>query len=201
MIRISLFLSLFFNTFIGIYSQENQWDKSTISTDFGSYRNRYLYPITHLKYTSSVWKEYRLTFRVRSYGTLYYFSKTAYDITPMIEYKLIDRQNWKIYAGVGSDVRLRFEKDKRGTQQSSIEPIISISPYFYKTKWTFNSPLWTRIYSNGIGLTILPEIHYQFDYQWSVFGRYELSYFAMYRTNNYQFRQDCFIGIQKRLKR
>ena len=200
MIKFSLFIQLLLCVFSICYSQENQLGKSTMSTDFGSYRNRYLYPITNLKYTTSIKNDWLVSVRVRSYGTLFYFSKTAYDITPMIEYKVIDRQTWKLYTGIGSDVRLRFEKDIRGTQESSVEPMLSISPYFYKKQWVFNSPLWTRIYSNGIGLTILPEIKYQFHPSWCVYGRYELSYFTVYRTDNSQVQRDCFIGIQRRIK-
>jgi hypothetical protein len=181
------------------YAQEKQQVKSTISTDFGSYRNRYLYPITNVTYTNSLRKELLFSARIRSYGTLFYFSKTAYDLTPIIEHSLINNSNWKLYAGLGADLRLRLEKDRRGTQATSMEPLLSISPYFYRSKLIFKTPLWTRFYTNGIGFTLIPEIKYQFHSQWSVYGRYELSYFTNYQQDNYQFQRDCFIGIQKRI--
>ena len=179
------------------YAQEKQQGKSTISTDFGSYRNRYLYPITNVTYTTSLRNELLFSARIRSYGTLFYFSKTAYDITPILEYKWVDKSVWKLYAGIGADLRLRLEKDRRGTQVTSMEPLVAISPYFYRSKWILKTPLWTRFYTNGIGFTLLPEIKYQFHVKWSMYGRYELSYFSNYQQDNYQFQRDCFIGIQR----
>lgn len=181
------------------YAQEKQQCKSIISTDFGSYRNRYLYPITNVTYTTSLRNELLFSARIRSYGTLFYFSKTAYDITPILEYKWVDKSVWKLYAGIGADQRLRFEKDKRGTQVSSMEPIVSISPYFRKPKWIFTAPLWSRFYNNGVGFTLLPEIKYKLYTLWYIYGRYEISFLTNYRSTNYQFQRDCFIGIQRSL--
>ena len=181
------------------YAQEEQQSKSTISTDFGSYRNRYLYPITNVTYATSLRNELLFSARIRSYGTLLYFSKTAYDITPILEYKWVDKSAWKLYTGIGADLRLRLDKDSRGTQASSMEPLVTVTPYFYKTKWILKTPLWTRFYTNGIGFTLLPEIKYQFHSGWSVYGRYELSYLTNYQKDNYQFQRDCFIGIQKKI--
>jgi hypothetical protein len=179
------------------YTQEMKQLKSTISTDIGSYRNRYIYPITNVIYTTSYRNDLLFSARIRSYGTLFYFSKTAYDLTPILEYKWIDKAAWRLYAGIGVDLRLRLDNDSRGTQASSLEPLVSIFPYFSKTKWMIKSPLWTRFYTNGIGVTLLPEIHYFFNQKWGVYGRYELSYFQQYNTTNNQFHQDCFVGIQK----
>lgn len=179
------------------YAQEKKQLKSTISTDVGSYRNRYLYPITNVIYTSSFKNDFLFYTRIRSYGTLFYYSKTAYDLTPILEYKWMDKCTWKLYAGIGVDLRLRLDKDIRGDQKSSLEPIVSICPYFYKSKWIIKSPLWTRFYTNGIGVTLLPEIHYFFNQKWGVYGRYEFSYFQQYTLTNNQLQQDCFVGIQK----
>ena len=130
------------------HAQENKQLKSTISTDFGSYRNRYLYPITNIIYTTSLRNELLFYSRIRSYGTLFYFSKTAYDITPILEYKLLNKTTCKLFVGIGSDMRIRLEKDSRGTQVSSIEPLVSINTSFHQTNWILNTPLWTRLYNN-----------------------------------------------------
>jgi hypothetical protein len=171
--------------------------KSSISIDFGSFRNRYLYPITNIRFQSSAKENFTYTLRLRSYGTLYFFSQTAYDFTAIGEYKLISKNSFALTSGVGFNTRIRLDKDKRGAQENSIEPILAITPKFQWKKFNFNIPLWTQFYVNGIGLTLLPEIHYFFNQKWSVYGRYELSYLQQYNATNHQFQQDCFVGIQK----
>lgn len=179
------------------YAQENKQLKSTISTDVGSYRNRYFYPLTNVIYTTTFKNDLLFSARFRSYGTLFYYSKTAYDLTPILEYKWLDKSTWKLYTGIGFNLRLRLDRDSRGNQASSLEPIVSISPYFRNAKWVIKSPLWTQFYVNGIGVTILPQINFSLTEKWSVFGRYEFSFIQQYKTSNRQFQQDCFVGIQK----
>lgn len=55
-----------------------QHNGHSLSVDFGSYRNRYVYPITNIQYTSPVIEGLNLrgTARLRSYGTWFFYSKT-----------------------------------------------------------------------------------------------------------------------------
>lgn len=180
------------------FAQENDFfTKQRISADFGSFRNRYLFPITNIKYTSPLIKRMNITFsgRLRSYGTLYFFTKTAYDFTPMAEYHFT-QNNKSVYftAGAGLDARIRLLKDERSTAESSAEPFLIIALHGNYNRLKFSAPCWTRFYTNGISLSVLPEIQYVFTEKISVFLRYELSYLKIYKNISHEWRQDSFIG-------
>ena len=114
-----------------VFGQEkDNLSKHQLSVDFGSFRNRYLYPITNLKYSSPLLQKVNLKFstRLRSYGTLFFYSKSSYDFTPLVEYyftKTIKRIYFS--AGVGLDTRIRLVNDERSDATSSAEPLISLS--------------------------------------------------------------------------
>lgn len=194
-------LLLFLGCFGIIQAQEKTvFDSHQISADFGSFRNRYLYPITNIRYESTILEKVNLKFsaRLRSYGTLYFFSKTSYDITPIIEYYL-SKTPKPIYfsAGVGLDARLRLSNDSRSEATNSVEPFLSLSINGNKGKFNYKLPLWTRFYSNGIALTILPECSLQLKKDFGILLRYELSYLAVYKVQTHEWRQDIFIGVSK----
>ena len=180
------------------YGQEkDNLSKHQLSVDFGSFRNRYLYPITDLKYSSSILKKVNLKFstRLRSYGTLLFYSKSSYDFTPLAEY-YFTKTIKPIYfsAGVGIDTRIRLVNDERSEATSSAEPLISLAIHGNYKKLSFNIPLWTRFYSNGISFSLLPEASYQIGKRFSIFLRYELNYLSVYKVSTHEWRQDCFIG-------
>lgn len=171
--------------------------KHQLSIDFGSYRNRYLYPITDIKYSSPVYKKINLKFsaRLRSYGTLYFYSKSAYDFTPLAEYYFTKTiKSFHLSAGAGLDTRIRLVNDVRSEATSSAEPLFSLTMYGNYKKLSFNTALWTRFYSNGISFALLPELSYQIAKRFSFFARYEISYLTIYKASIYEWRQDCFVG-------
>ena len=181
------------------YGQEkDNLSKYQLSADFGSFRNRYLYPITDLHFRSSFLKKVNLKFsvRIRSYGTLFFFSKSSYDFTPLAEYYFTKTLK-PIYfsAGIGIDTRIRLVNDGRSEAKSSAEPLISLTIHGNHKKLSFNTPLWTRFYSNGISFSLLPEASYQIGKCYSIFLRYELSYLSLYKISTHEWRQDSFIGI------
>ncbi len=191
-------LVLFVLSFSSSYGQGNEnLSKSQLSVDFGSFRNRYLFPITDIRYTSPVLKKVNLKFtgRLRSYGTLFFYTKTAYDFTTLAEYYFV-KQGKPIYfsAGVGLDTRLRLLHDERSEAKSSVEPLISLAVHGTNKKLSFNVPYWTRFYSNGISFTWLPETAYRVGKRFSLFLRYELSYLSIYKESTHEWRRDCFIG-------
>jgi hypothetical protein len=177
--------------------EKNSFINHQLSVDFGSFRNRYLYPITNIQYSSPVLQKVNLKFsvRLRSYGTLYFYSKSAYDFTPLAEYYFI-KTTKPIYfsAGIGLDTRIRIINDDRSETASSAEPIIRMTLHGNYKKFSFNTPLWTRFYSNGISFSLLPEASYQIGKCFSIFLRYELSYFSVYNLSTHEWRQDSFIG-------
>lgn len=189
---------LFFFIFSPLYGQEKEnLSKHQLSVDFGSFRNRYLYPITDLQYRSPLLKKVNLkvSTRLRSYSTLFFFSKGSYDFTPLAEYYFIKTIK-PIYfsAGVGLDTRIRLVNDERSEATSSAEPLISLTIYGIYKKLSLKIPYWTRFYSNGISFSLLPETSYQIGKRFSLFLRYELSYLSVYKVSTHEWRQDCFFG-------
>ena len=193
---------LTFILFIFIFSHSHGQDKDNLSkhqlsVDFGSFRNRYLYPMTDLKYNSPLLKKVNLKFsaRLRSYGTLFFYSKSSYDFTTHAEY-YFTKTIRPIYfsVGIGIDTRIRLVNDERSEAASSAEPLISLTIHGNHKKLSFNTPLWTRFYSNGISFSLLPEASYQIGKCFSIFLRYELSYLSVYKVSTHEWRQDSFIG-------
>ena len=181
------------------YGQEKSiFSNHQLTVDFGSYRNRYLYPITDINYSSSLLNKVNLKFsaRLRSYGTLYFFSKSAYDITQLAEY-YFTKTIKPVYfsAGIGLDARLRFIHDERSEANSSVEPFISLAAHGNYKFFSIHAPIWTRFYSNGISLQLLSEADFKVSKRFSVFFRYEITYLTLYKTPTHEWRQDCFLGI------
>jgi hypothetical protein len=192
---IIIFCLSFFQLF---FSQENEnFTKHQLSVDFGSFRNRYLYPITNIRYTSPIFEKFnlRISARFRSYGTLFFFSKSAYDLSPVADYFFTDRsKTFNFSAGLGLDARLRFIHDERSDAASSAEPFVSFAAYCSRKKFSVNMPLWTRFYSNGISFTILPEVAFAVSKKCSLLFRYELGLLSVYKLSTQEWRRDCFLG-------
>ena len=181
------------------YSQTNSLNKHSLSLDFGSIRNRYVYPMNSLTYHSPVFTKYRidLSLRLRSYGTWYIFSKSAYDFTPIAKLYLKEEKNTlNFFVGLGLDARLRLLNDERANVSSSVEPILALGMTGNFEKVSFSLPQWTRFYSNGISFSVLPEGSFHISEKFSAFARYELSYLSVYKNLTHEWRQDCFIGVK-----
>jgi len=177
--------------------EKNIFSTHQLSIDFGSMRNRYLYPVTDIKYSAPLLKNINLKFsaRIRSYGTLYFYSKNSYDFTPLAEYYFTKTINPVFFsAGIGLDARIRLAKDERSQAKSSVEPLLSLALHSSYKRIGFDIPLWTRLYSNGISFALLPEVSGRISKRFSLFLRYELSYLTIYKTPNHEWTQDCFIG-------
>ncbi len=181
------------------YSQTISMNKHSVSLDFGSVRNRYVYPMNSLTYQSPVFTKYRIDFsvRLRSYGTWYLFSKSAYDFNPIAKLYLKDEKSiLNYFVGLGVDARIRLVNDERADVSSSTEPIVALGMIGNFKKVSFSLPQWTRFYSNGISFSVLPEGSFHFSEKFSAFARYELSYLSVYKNQTHEWRQDCFIGVK-----
>jgi hypothetical protein len=180
------------------FSQENPpFSQHELSVDFGSLRNRYIFPMTDIRYKTPVLSKIPLQFsvRMRSYGTLFFVTKTAYDFTPIAEYVFKkEKSAYYFTAGLGFDARFRFLNDIRSTATTSVEPLVALSANGNFEKWNFRAPLWTRFYSNGIAFTILPEVNYKFNEKIGLFARYEWSLLALYGAKSHEWRRDLFVG-------
>ena len=190
-----------------IAQEKNIFTNHQVSVDVGSYRNRYFYPITNVQYSSPLFTKANLKFsaRLRSYGTLFFYSADAYDVTPLVEYFFSppapgislnsDALRFSFSAGIGADARVRLVRDIRSDAVSSVEPLLSVTLRGDSHKISFQAPLWTRLYVNGISFMVLPEVSYRIAEGYSVFLRYELGYLLPYQSTTREWRQDVFIGI------
>lgn len=191
-----------------LFAQEmNTFTNHQVSVDVGSYRNRYFYPITDVQYSSPLFTKANLKFsaRLRSYGTLFFYSADAYDVTPLVEYffsppalgvsPISEAVRFTCSAGLGVDARIRLVRDIRSDAVSSVEPLLSVTLRCYSHKISFQTPLWTRFYANGISFTVLPEVSYRIVEGCSLFLRYELGYLMLYQSIAREWRSDVFIGI------
>ncbi len=169
-----------------------------IAFDIGSVRNRYLYPITEIQYGSPLLGKtnIRVSFKIRSYGTLYLYSKSAYDLSPLAEYYFskIPRPIF-FSAGIGLDARLRFSRDERSTARSSAEPFICLALHGTYKRLSYHMPLWTRFYNNGISFMLLPEIDYRLGRSVDLFFRDESAYLKVFENSTHEWRHDCFFGV------
>ena len=194
-----LFLCLLVGNFIHAQEQ-NSLKKNTISVDFGSLRNRYIYPKTDINFTTALIKSsaFRLSVRLRSYGTLYFFSKSAYDVTPLVEY-YFSKTEKRIYfsTGIGLDARIRLINDSRSTATSSAEPLLSLALHGNYKKVSYSLPLWTRWYSNGMAYTILPQINWNLSEKNALFVRYEMNFLRISKNVSKEWNQDLFLGLKR----
>jgi hypothetical protein len=183
-----------------IFGQElTNSNNHEIAVDFGSYRNRYLFPITNISYSSPelLKTQFSFSIRFRSFGTLYFYSKSAYDLTPILSYSFQTKEEnkFRFSVGVGLNSRIRLVNDERSEETSSIEPLIETALEGNHKKFSFKIPLRTELYKNGISFSLLPKISYQFGKNFSAFFRYEISYLKVYKNPIYEWRRDSFLGF------
>ncbi len=194
------FLCLLLSNFI--HSQESSsLNKSSFSVDFGSLGNRYIYPKTDINFSTSLIKSsaFRVSARLRSYGTLYFFSKTAYDFTPLMEYYFTKTEQLLYFsAGIGLDARIRLVHDSRSSASSSVEPLLSLALHGNYKKVSYSVPLWTRWYTNGMSYAILPQINWELNNN-ALFIRYELNYLRISKNVSSEWSQDLFLGLRRSL--
>ena len=174
------------------------FSNAELTVDFGSVRFPYLYPINNIRYNTPVFKKtnIKISTRLRSYGTWFFFSKSAYDFSPVAEYYFAkEKSKFYVSAGLGLDCRLRLTNDERSDVASSVEPIISVTLHGNHKKLYITNPTWIRMYSNGISICMLPEISYQFGKRLSVFYRYESTYMKLYKFKEHEWQQDMFVGV------
>ncbi len=195
-LNLLIFFLLFISNFYSFGQVSTIEDRQSISLDFGSYRNRYMYPITNLSYISPTLHNFKISARLRSYGTLYIFSKSAYDISPLLEYRLFINKNIKLYAGIGIDAQLRLVNDTRSSATSAIIPIVSMNLSSNYKRSSFKILNWTRFYTNGYSISFLPTIQYRISSKLDCYFRYEINYLNTYNHSTHEWLQDLFIGTQ-----
>jgi hypothetical protein len=180
-----------------VCSSWSQNDKHQFSIDAGSYRNRYLYPITNISYQSpTLFDHFDLSVRLRSYGTFYFYTKDSYDVSPIAYYTVYKNEEHQLIAkaGLGADLRLRFVNDERSSATTSCEPIVALNLSKKWSKLKLQITNWNRFYQNGISFNLMPEIQYDLGKRFFIYGRYEWTFLQIYQSSH-EWRQDCFIGV------
>ena len=195
-LNLLLFFILFFSNFHSFGQVSTIEDRHSIALDFGSYRNRYLYPITNLSYNTPTLHNFKISARLRSYGTLYVFTKSAYDISPILEYRILTNEKLKLYAGIGLDAQIRFVNDTRSSATSALIPIVSMNLSGKYNRSSFKISSWNRFYSNGYSISFLPTIQYSISSKFDCFARYEINFLNTYNHSTHEWLQDLFIGTQ-----
>ncbi len=182
------------------FSQDlNQYNSSYLYFDIGSLRNKYLYPITNIKYSFSTLSPFEvdMSVRLRSYGTLFIYSNSAYDLSLLAEYQIpINVHNIHVSAGLGMESQIRLTKDLRSDVKSGITPILSLNFELKYNLVEMNVACWSRLYSNGIGLTLMPELSFSLSKQISMYMRYEVSNYLIYNSMTNEWQKDLFIGTR-----
>lgn len=196
--KILLLIASLALSYFSFGQEKNSIANHSISADFGSYRNKYLFPITNITYQSPVFSKFNLKFsgRLRSYGTLYFLSNSAYDITPMLSYYTQSEKPTSLYfsGGIGLDTRIRLVNDERSFAVSSAEPLFALGIHSKVKKFHFQLPIWMRFYSNGNSLSILPEITFQVADRFTIYVRDELTRLSIPKLNSAELRHDIFVG-------
>jgi len=179
------------------FSQKDDLNSHEVSIDFGSFRNRYAFPMTNINYASPLFSKFNLkaSARLRSYGTLYFYSNSAYDFSPQLNYYSVkEPTNFYFSAGIGCDVRLRFVNDERSLAVSSAEPIVQVGIHSQLSRFNFHLPIWSRFYSNGLSFTALPEVNFQVSKGIGIYLRDEVSLLSIYQKGGHEWRHDIFLG-------
>ena len=195
--RYIIYIFLFFAINIS-FSQKNDLNNHEVSIDFGSYRNRYAFAMTNFTYATPLFSQLNLkaSARLRSYGTLYFYSNSAYDFTPQLNYYSVKEPS-KLYfsAGIGCDVRIRLVKDERSLAISSAEPIVQVGIHSHLSRFNMHLPIWSRFYSNGLSFTALPEVNYHLSKRIGIYLRDEVSLLSIYQKGGHEWRHDIFLGF------
>lgn len=181
-----------------VAQEKDALSQNKLSLDFGSFRNRYAFAINNVSYTSRIVTGINLrgNIRLRSYGTWFVFSKIAYDITPVAEIVFSDQTKpFYLSAGLGADIRLRILADERSSAENSAEPLLIVQANGTIGKFSYTVPAWTRFYSNGISIAVLPQFNWKFSKKCSAFLRYELAFLSVYGGSTKEWRQEDFIGL------
>lgn len=164
----------------------------------GSLRNRYPYPVTDLQFLSGkMAQHYRVSARLRSYGIRSIANGRNYDLTLTADYVTHPLPSVNIHIGAGTDIRLRFNNDVRSEAQTSAEPLLKISGIWSYKRSAVALPCWTRLYSNGAGITLMPEYACSLNRRWALFARVEISWLKIYGSAH-EWRYDSMIGCNYR---
>lgn len=161
----------------------------------GSRVKRYPYPITDLSFRVFVFKSRALfDARLRAYGIKSIFGGRNYDLTAYFHKIWPKGNNLTYYVGGGAELMLRINGDDRSQATSGVQPMLMFGSMYHPGKFSFNLPVWTKFYGNGISLSVLPEPSYKITDKVQLFLRYELSFLALYNGTSQDWRHDALLG-------
>lgn len=184
-------------------AQEKMQSQKSIAFDIGSWRNRYWYPISEFQFRNDELFEsnWAAEARYRSYGSWFLTGVKSVDVTLIGKNKIRFPQPGTLFwIGAGVDIRLRNNNDERSAEVNSAEPLFmlewakNITPKFH-----LRVPFWSRWYSNGMSLTLLPTAEFYLNERWGLFTRFEGSWLNIRHQKDSEWRKDLFFGLRMQL--
>lgn len=178
-----------------VNAQEKSGIHGRAGIGIGTRAQRYPYPITDISFRVVVFKSQALfDTRLRAYGIKSIFGGRNYDLTAYIHKVWSVRDDVTFYAGGGAELMLRINGDDRSQATSGVQPMLLFGSMYFKGKFHFNFPVWTKFYRNGISVSVLPEPSYKITDKVQLFLRYELSILALYNGTSHEWRHDALLG-------
>jgi len=184
-------------------AQENTLGQKSLAFDIGSWRNRYWYPISELQFRNDEMfkSNWGAEARYRSYGSWFLNGVKSIDVTLIGKNKIrFPQPGTHLWIGAGVDIRLRNFNDERSAEVNSAEPLFMMEwKKIINPKFHLRIPLWSRWYSNGMSLSLLPTAEFYLNERWGVFTRFEGSLLNIYHQKDSEWRKDLFFGLRMQL--
>jgi len=178
----------------------------SLGIDIGAIRNQYLVPNAAevLVDWAPIGPLSNLTarLRLRSLNAVYFVS-SAYDLPVYADYFLgIARHGSNAFGlaiGAGINARIRLKSDIRGPTQSSVEPMVALSPRLDLHRFKLRLPLWALFYRDGCSLDFQPELAFAMK-RWELFFRFEWPVYFRYQPYYSEQTWDLFLGARYHFK-
>ncbi len=181
-----------------ICQQHSVQTKNQLCFDIGLSKTNKQYPNTTINFKTALHDNFIYSIRIRSYNTFYFYSNSAYDISPQVEYFMhhtLSKYNFLVGFGVEAQYNLK-DKFRNTNSNLSIKPMVSATVmgsirclrYQIQSRFTLND--------HKIGVLLLPEVAYRGGNNYSIFTRYELGVCKLDNFPLNELKQTFFIGVQ-----
>jgi hypothetical protein len=178
--------------------QHSVQTKNQLSFDVGICPTPTIKTSSTLTFKTALHHHIIYSIRLRSFNTYYFYSKSAYLVSPQVEFFLHNNfSKFNFLVGVGFENQVTLNDKSRNINSSSYsKPLITATfmGSFHCLRYQVQDRI--TITKDGIGMTLLPEIVYRAGDNYSIYIRYEL---GMCKRDNFPtsvFKQHLFVGVQ-----
>lgn len=178
--------------------QHSVQTRNQLCSDFGVSQSPIKQPNTTLTFKTSLHDHFIYSVRLRSFNTYYFISKSAYSVSPQVEYFIHNTlSKYNFLVGVGFENQITLNDNVRNINASSLtKPLITATimgsirclRYQIQDRITFSK--------EGIGMTLLPEIAYRAGDNYSIYARYEVGMCKLDNFPIHELKQHLFVGLQ-----